>query len=162
MEKEKFILSLKKVTDFFDMVPTEGAAYLDTETGEYIYLSDEVVQAAERDEKYNNWMDDAIELTRLIDKEPERFRPLPTPYDIDGWDIMRRFVEQIEDERIASDLDRAIHGKGAFRRFKDELYRHDLWEQWNPFKLHALAEIAADWLDEENLPYKDDVTESDP
>ena len=34
---------------------------------------------------------------------------------------MAEFLETVADERLASRLDRALGGRGAFRRFKDEL-----------------------------------------
>ena len=34
---------------------------------------------------------------------------------------MAEFLETVADERLATRLDRALGGRGAFRRFKDEL-----------------------------------------
>ncbi len=52
------------------------------------------------------------------------------------------------DERAAGTLARTLHGKGAFRRFKDMLYYIDerwlqAWYEWRDEKLHAAAE---EWL----------------
>jgi hypothetical protein len=38
-----------------------------------------------------------------------------------GFRDMVEFLETVADERLAARLDRALGGRGAFRRFKDEL-----------------------------------------
>jgi Uncharacterised protein family (UPF0158) len=73
-----------------------------------------------------------------------------TPVDLDELDLvcidplpswiwyqdMADFAEAITDERAGRGLTRAIQGKGAFRRFKDELHEEhpDLLPAWYAFR----------------------------
>jgi len=73
-----------------------------------------------------------------------------TPVDLDELDLvginplpswvwhqdMADFAEAITDERAGRRLARAIQGKGAFRRFKDELHEEypDLLSAWYGFR----------------------------
>jgi hypothetical protein len=49
----------------------------------------------------------------------------------------------------------SIHGKGAFRHFKDTLYRFGMEEQWYRFHKEALQQIAKEWLTDNNLAYQE-------
>jgi hypothetical protein len=42
----------------------------------------------------------------------------------EGWRDMSEFIDTVDDPALADRLLRAIHGRGAFRRFRDELADH--------------------------------------
>jgi len=85
-----------------------------------------------------------------------------TPVDLDELDLvcigplpswvwyqdMADFAEQITDERAGRRLARAIQGKGAFRRFKDELHGEypDLVPVWYAFRDTRAQRRAVQWL----------------
>jgi hypothetical protein len=90
-----------------------------------------------------------------------------TPVDLDELDLvcidplpswiwyqdMADFAEAITDERAGRRLARAIQGKGAFRRFKDELHQEhpDLLPAWYAFRdAHAIRR-AVRWLADNSL-----------
>ncbi len=54
---------------------------------------------------------------------------------------------------ISEDLLDAIHGGGAFRRFKNVIFRRELEEAWYRFRDRALADIAVEWLEENGPAY---------
>ena len=61
---------------------------------------------------------------------------------------MADFAEAITDERAGRRLARAIEGKGAFRRFKDELHEEypDLLPAWYAFRDVRADRRAVQWL----------------
>jgi hypothetical protein len=90
-----------------------------------------------------------------------------TPVDIDELDLvcidplpswiwyqdMADFAEAITDERAGRRLARAIQGRGAFRRFKDELYQEypDLLGVWYAFRDVRALRRAVQWLADNSL-----------
>src|SRR5215831_3547181 len=90
-----------------------------------------------------------------------------TPVDLDELDLvvigplpswvwyqdMADFAEGITDERAGRRLARAIQGKGAFRRFKDELYEEhpDLLPVWYAFRDNRARRRAVQWLADNSL-----------
>lgn len=48
----------------------------------------------------------------------------------------------------------AIHGKGAFRYFKDTLRRHEIESAWFDFRAAALRQIAIEWYEENEVAWK--------
>lgn len=90
-----------------------------------------------------------------------------TPVDLDELDLvpiealpssvwhrdMADFAERISDEQAGRRLQRAIQGRGAFRRFKDELqeeYPH-LLTAWHAFQHARATRRAIDWLLDNSL-----------
>jgi len=90
-----------------------------------------------------------------------------TPVDLDDLDLlcirplpshvwyqdMVDFAERIGDERAGRRLARALQGRGAFRRFKDELneeYPH-LLPAWYVFRDVRAQRRAVDWLLDNSL-----------
>jgi hypothetical protein len=77
-----------------------------------------------------DWQDDQFKVAGAIFADWERFEKLPTKLDIHEWEIMREFAESVEPERFSDDLQRAIHGAGAFRYFKDTLRQYRREQDW--------------------------------
>ena len=63
------------------------------------------------------------------------------------------FAEGVSNDTAGRRLARALRGKGAFRRFKDELYDQypDLVSAWRTFRDVRDKRRAVEWLLEEEL-----------
>ncbi len=59
---------------------------------------------------------------------------LPTKFDIDEYSMLEEFIETVEDPRIYNQLQIAIRGKGAFRRFKDTCINFNIEKSWYSFR----------------------------
>jgi hypothetical protein len=59
-------------------------------------------------------------------------------------------------ERFSNDLLNAIRGKGAFRYFKDTLYRYRREKEWFAFREEALRDIAIEWCEKNGIEYVED------
>jgi hypothetical protein len=108
---------------------------LDPATGElHIWTSDTGLDG-------QNPMDgDELEETDLLPVDP-----LPSYV----WhEDMADFAERLSDEQASRRLARAIRGRGAFRRFKDELYEEypDLVSVWHAFRDVRARCRAVEWL----------------
>ena len=94
-----------------------------------------------------------------------------TPVDLEELDLvgidplpswvwyqdMADFAETITDERAGRRLGRAIQGKGAFRRFRDELHDEypDLLPAWYEFRDVRAKRRAVQWLTDNSLIHHD-------
>lgn len=61
---------------------------------------------------------------------------------------MADFAEGVSDDAAGRRLGRAIRGRGAFRRFKDELFEEypDLVPAWHAFRDARAKRRAVEWL----------------
>ena len=96
------------------------------------------------------------------------------PVDLDELDLVRidplpswvwyqdmaDFAEAITDERAGRRLARAIQGKGAFRRFRDELHDEhpELLPAWYAFRDVRANRRAVEWLAGNSLIDDDDAS----
>ena len=96
-----------------------------------------------------------------------------TPVDLDDLDLvaidplpsyvwyedMADFTELVSDDQAARRLARAISGRGAFRRFKDELHEEypHLLPVWYAFRDARASRRAVDWLLDASLISQDDA-----
>jgi hypothetical protein len=113
---------------------------LDPATGElHIWTSDTGLDG-------QNLVDgDELEQTDLV-----AIDPLPSSV---WYRDMADFAERISDDQAARRLERAIRGRGAFRRFRDELFEEypDLVAVYQGFRDVRARRRAVEWLLEEGL-----------
>jgi hypothetical protein len=66
---------------------------------------------------------------------------------------MADFAEGVSDDTAGRRLSRALRGRGAFRRFKDELYEEypELVPAWHAFRDTRAKRRAVEWLVDEGL-----------
>ena len=70
----------------------------------------------------------------------------------EGWWDMSEFAETVDDPALADRLQRAIHGRRAFRRFRDELAEHpDELTRFHLFADERQRGRARRWLAEHGL-----------
>jgi hypothetical protein len=72
---------------------------------------------------------------------------------------MADFAEAVSDERAGRRLARALQGKGAFRRFRNELHEEhpELLPAWHAFHAARAARRAVEWLIDEELVDEDEA-----
>ncbi len=133
------MLDLQKV-DVGDLVEaledhsTEHGWWLDPETGEVVLWSDDLEEQGEPDPETRG--------LRAID-------PIASQ---EGYEDMQQFILRVRNPQARSLLERAIAGRGAFRRFKDTLLDFpDLREAWFRFHDARVERRAIWWLVEEGL-----------
>jgi hypothetical protein len=103
-----------------DQTDNEHQWMLDPATGElHIWTSDTGLDGQ-----------DLMDTDELEDADLIAIDPLPSHV---WYADMADFAERISDEHASRRLARAIRGRGAFRRFKDELYEEypDLVSEWH-------------------------------
>jgi hypothetical protein len=113
--------------------------FLNLATGEVVFFSDDLGPSDE-DERLSEDIDGSNDYL-AIERIPSH----------QAYQWMVEFVDEVvapADEDAASQLSIALHGKGAFRRFKDALHRvDDQWPQaWYRWKQTQLEAAIDEWL----------------
>lgn len=145
-------VKLSAIVEALDMQSDESHAFLDKQTGKVFSLSDEEIRAAEDDDDlshYSEWQLENIEQAKAVQADESgdggRFLSLPDQFDVKEWDMMRDFAASQDNEEHADILLRAIHGKGAFRYFKDRVHELGLADAWYKFRDRQYSQVALDW-----------------
>ena len=136
------MIKLSEIIDGLDMVNDEVELYYNPDKKE-IFLSNIG--------EFENLSED--ELDELFYKSIM----LPTRYDINEYSMMEKFIETINDNILYNQLLLAIHGTGAFRRFKDTCINFNIIDNWYKFRNKKYKEIATEWCEKNLIGYEDDV-----
>jgi hypothetical protein len=60
------------------------------------------------------------------------------------------------DEKLKDKMCRSIKGRGAFRRFKDNIFKYGIEQNWFQYRREAFKRKAIDWCEENNFPYTEE------
>jgi hypothetical protein len=179
MEKQKMTEKRKLKVDWFELsaafelnIP-ETEAYLDLETGAVLNVTDEARRQLEslwdeipaeaqdpraaledrlaQHSELHDWQRQTIRDAMQVEFNLDRYLSIdPEPYA--DYNDMERFIWTLDDDQLAVQLDRAIRGRGAFRRFKDLLARHpQIQAAWYDFKDRQNKRRMRDWLEFHNI-----------
>jgi hypothetical protein len=150
------IVSLHDVVTEMDVFNDEHTAYINRRTGELITVTHEELALAEDPEAAADapqWQQELLPKVREV-MESEDFLPLPSKFEIHEWAIMERFARSVSDSAASDELLNALHGRRAFRRFKDAVQRLELAEEWYRYREGALEEIAVEFLEANGIGYR--------
>jgi len=125
-----------------DRLSSELEGDLDLSTGGYIDLRTGEVW----DESATDPMMVGEDVAIDVDEEPDRWRWFDRAGSREGWRDMAVFAERQREDATRQRLERAIEGKGAFRRFRDLVHDEDLAEQWYAFSSDRELGRARDFL----------------
>ena len=142
------IVSLRDVIDEIEMMSDEATSYINRKTGELFTVTDEMFSLAEDPDEAADapeWEKELLPKVREVTAS-EDFIPLPSKSDVHEWSIMERFARSVSDGDVRDELETALHGRGAFGRFKDALHRRGIADAWYRYRDAALEEIAIKFL----------------
>ena len=150
---------LTEVVDAMQAQHDEMAFYLDRRTGRIAPVFDEerpdldpealapAGGAAPDPPAPGGDLGDPAAWARAVEADTEgRFVALPDRFEVHEWEMLRRFAHRAGEDHADTLLD-AIHGRGAFRAFKDAVHRLGLTEAWYAFRDDEYAEHARGWAE---------------
>ena len=143
------VVNLQDIVDELSLMFEENRSFVDRETGEVVMVTRDDLRAVEDPGPH----DDDDETAVLILEHRERFKELPSKWEVNDWEIMREFCEAVESAERRGHLLSAIRGNGAFGRFKTLAAAYGMLEEWYAFHDNALWELARDWCEENEIPY---------
>jgi hypothetical protein len=68
--------------------------------------------------------------------------------------MMASFAATREDETVGRRLSRALHGAGAFRRFKDDVHALGVADQWYAYRDERYRALAMEWCEEHGIEWE--------
>ena len=151
-------VKLGEVVREMDVPSDDWTVYLNKRTGEIVPVSPEDAELLEDEFELQDapaWQLEQVPKIREA-LESDDYLALPGKFEIHEWSIMERFTSIVEDPFLRDTLDVAIHGSGAFSRFKRVLDEFGIRDLWHTFRGTAFEEIAVAWLEENDIPFERD------
>lgn len=144
---------LADIVDGMEMQNEFCSAYFDRETGriEIVTEDDGALLDLSSDERDDSDQE-RFELMQAIENDTaDRYVPLPDRFEIHEWEMMKRFALSLDDSDASEVLLNAIHGRGAFRYFKDKIHELGIADQWYTYRDEQYREVARDWCEQHDI-----------
>ena len=148
-------VKLKDIAEQMEIQIQDSFTLFNRTTCEFVFISSEELRAAEEDsfDHLPEWMQENREIAIDILENDDNYIELPSSFDIHEYRIMEDFCCTVTNERIQDALFRALRGKGAFRRFKDQLIDFGVEDKWYSYRHERFKEIARDWCEDYGIEY---------
>lgn len=137
--------------------------YLDTQTGEYVLISEEVMTALEEEDEemlgdLPDWQKEELTKAKeIMADRVERYVVIPPAESRESFNVMTAFVETVSDAKAREFLEFALSGPKPFRRFKDALVKFPKErERWAAFENEAEHAVVREWLLELDIEADED------
>lgn len=138
-----------------------GKSFLDTHTGEVIYIPTEVSTALENgtlnDVVFDTWLKEFVSVAILI-SEDEVNRYLSTPLIDEDFYIsaMQEYVKSvISNSDLKQELHKALNSKEPVKKFKHVLMdKENKTEEWYKYEDNCINEFVRAWLKSNGIEQK--------
>ncbi|MGH4124916.1 MAG: UPF0158 family protein [Clostridium sp.] len=138
-----------------------GKSFLDTHTGEVIYIPTEVSLALEKgtliEDTFDNWLKEFVRVAILISEDTVN-RYLSTPLIDEDFYIstMKKYVNTIiSNSDLKQELQKALHSKEPIKRFKHILMdKENKTEEWYKYEDSCINEFVRVWLKSNGIELK--------
>lgn len=156
-------VKLSELIEALEFDSEEHVTRVDLQKGSVVMVDRFVFDAVEEGDEESlrdlpDWQKGQVEIARaIVEDSGERFVEAPDKFDFHEYRQMERFIGTVENADAASQLWRAIKGKGAFRYFKDTASRLGLLQQWHQYRVNAMNEFVIERAEARNIPVTNDV-----
>ena len=153
-------IKLNIIIQEMDSQSNEMSAFFNKKTKEIVFLSDDEFRMAEDEEPIEElpeWLQCQIEIAEEI-LCGDNWISLPSKFEIHEYNIMEEFCLSIKDEKLSDIMYDSIKGSGAFRRFRDNIQKYNIENDWYKFKKKAMEDIAIEWCEGNNIDYDESVS----
>lgn len=144
-------VQIDAIVEGMEMQSDNMHSYLHRPSGRVITISDEALEAAENDDDELVAAEELAE-ARLILSAEDEYLELPDRFEIDEYHMMERFAQGLGAAERDATL-RALHGRGAFRYFKDTVHQLGLAKAWYGFRDSSYQEVARGWCEAHGIAY---------
>ncbi|GGP08253.1 UPF0158 family protein [Oceanobacillus neutriphilus] len=135
-------IKLEDVIDTIEMATDGVEHFYNIETGEIIFYSEMMFSMKEQ-----RAFKDELEMNQ------EKYVRFPDQFEVSDYDIMESFIYALPEGKIQDELEEAIRGRGAFRRFKDKVQDVGLEEKWFSYRDNEYRQIAINWCEENGIEF---------
>jgi len=149
------VVSLQEVVEELDVPVSECSTYVNRKTGVVVVVTEEDSMLLDDDvdeKELPEWQVERLSELREVTTS-EDYLLFSLQDDFEEYRLMERFIAALEDRDVATKLQRAIQGRGAFRHFKDAAREHGLLDDWFECRQQALEELVAEWLEENGIEF---------
>lgn len=150
-------VSVAKIFAEIELLREDNTLYVNRSTGEVRVVDHEYLPDEEEEEEAHGdepeWMRERRAEGGEVTSSPE-WVALLDRFDLDEYDVMKRFANRRAGPAASRDLLDALSGRGAFGRFRDVIYRRGLQQEWESYREEQFSEAIRFELEQNEIPYR--------
>lgn len=150
-------VKLEDIIEQFELASESNQSYLSKLTGEIHLIPEEVelyVDNEEFDEEnLPDWEKEIIPIYKDIKNNPQNYIQFPDQFYINEYSIMESFSLSLSNEHLRERIYSSLKGSGAFKRFRDNIERAGIIDDWYKYKDEAIKELAIEWCNDNNIEF---------
>ena len=136
-------INLSEIIEAIEFTNDMTHSFLDKVTGEIVTVNEFGMTSKEQEALYDTL-------------DEHGFYRLPDQYELNGYNTMEEFIETLPSP-ARDRLEIAISGRGAFRRFKDEIRRRGVEKAWYRYEADENRRKAIEWCEDNGIEIIDNV-----
>ncbi len=150
-----------KISEIIDAIEFNNdfrESYINKKTGKVYNIGEEYFRWAEDEEMsegFADWEKEEIAISKEI-LYSDDYIALPDKFEFNEYRLMEKFCLSLSDEKLREEMYYSIKGKGAFSRFKNNIYRYGLADEWYKYCDENLKDIAIEWCKENGFTILDE------
>src|SRR6056297_131309 len=156
-------VKLEDVMEAVELHSFESNYYYSKKDGKVYFITEDELRAADDYEDIEDFPDlqqDNIKIAEDILWSFDYIK-LPDNFDINDYEIMEDFCLSLEDKNLRDIMYNSIQGRGAFSRFKDNIHKYGIADDWYDFQEDVYIQIAKDWCEENNIKCVEEKPKND-
>jgi len=153
------MIKLDDIIEALELDSNDSNYFYDVANSCVVMITDEEFGYAEDEKALSDlpeWQRESVELAeKIMYSSTDDFIRLPNKHDLNEYRVMEHFIMSLELGQMRDELWNAIEGKGAFRRFKNQVNFHGLDREWYKYRDEAFMKFAKEWCKSCNIEYKE-------
>ena len=145
-------VSLKALIEALELQNDQMRVFVNPETAAVVIVTDEALEAAESPDGERDVDESEFEEARAVLATPG-ILGVPDRFEVDEYRMMVRFANARASAQERDALGSALHGSGAFRRFKEACYLLGIEQAWFSFRDVEYEAIAVRWCEDHGLAW---------
>lgn len=131
----------------------DGEAYLDTESGEILFIPQNIINAIDDDdvESLGDWeMEIAKDALNIIDDEDERYLLIPEIDEEMTENIIKEFLSSLDEEESQKVVAR-INWDDLEHTFMSAMRKYEMIDDYYDFLDEQIKQFVIEWLEENGI-----------
>lgn len=150
-------ITLNDILEVNEMDTEDMKSYYHKPTETMVVISKEDLDMITENKSLDNmedWKMEMVNQAKDFLTNPQDYLEFPKEDEYNEESLIGDFVDSIKDNKENYEkLIRAIEQEKTLRRFKDELFKVDMIDQWYDFREEKFLEVAKLWCEKNNIEY---------
>ncbi|MEG0295762.1 MAG: UPF0158 family protein [Clostridium sp.] len=148
-------ITLHDIVEVLEMDTDDITSYYHKPSESMVVIMKEDIELAQSNDDTSNleeWKKESVDMAKDFLNNKQDYLSFPSEEDYNEQNIILEFINHIAaDKEVYEKLSKAMEEEHTIRRFKDELFKVNLIDEWYDFREEKFLEVAEKWVNKNNI-----------